>query len=117
MCSSDLRCHSYKDKVAKKIPASHGLFAYPVLMAADILLYQPHLVPVGRDQKQYIEVARDIAGSFNSTFGETFMLPDGEINASTAIVPGLDGQKMSKSYDNTIPIFADEKTLRKRVML
>ena len=111
------RCHSYKDKVAKKIPASHGLFAYPVLMAADILLYQPHLVPVGRDQKQHIEVARDIAGSFNSTFGETFMLPDGEISASTAIVPGLDGQKMSKSYDNTIPIFADEKTLRKRVML
>ena len=111
------RCHAYKDKVAKNIAASHGLFAYPVLMAADILLYQPHLVPVGKDQKQHIEVTRDIASSFNNTFGETFMLPDGEISESTAIVPGLDGQKMSKSYDNTIPIFAEEKALRKRVML
>lgn len=111
------RCHAYKDKVAKNIAASHGLFAYPVLMAADILLYQPHLVPVGKDQKQHIEVTRDIASSFNNTFGETFMLPDGEISESTAIVPGLDGQKMSKSYDNTIPIFAEEKLLRKKVML
>jgi len=110
------RCHAYKDKVAKNIPASHGLFAYPVLMAADILLYQAEVVPVGKDQKQHVEVARDIAQRFNSTFGETFVLPDPLISESTAIVPGLDGQKMSKSYDNTIPIFLDEKPLRKRVM-
>ena len=111
------RCHAYKDKVAKNIPASHGLFAYPVLMAADILLYQPHLVPVGKDQKQHIEVTRDVANFFNNTFGETFLIPDGEISEDTAVVPGLDGQKMSKSYDNTIPLFAEEKALRKRVML
>ena len=111
------RCHAYKDKVAKNIPANHGLFAYPVLMAADILLYQPHLVPVGKDQKQHIEVTRDIANAFNNSFGETFLIPDGEISEDTAVVPGLDGQKMSKSYDNTIPIFAEEKALRKRVML
>ncbi|NLZ16490.1 MAG: tryptophan--tRNA ligase [Desulfobulbaceae bacterium] len=110
------RCHSYKDKVAKNIPASHGLFSYPVLMAADILLYQPHLVPVGKDQKQHIEVTRDIAIRFNNTFGETFQVPDGEISENTAVIPGLDGQKMSKSYDNTIPIFADEKELKKKVM-
>ena len=110
------RCHSYKDKVAKNIPASHGLFAYPVLMAADILLYQPHLVPVGKDQKQHIEVTRDIAIRFNNTFGETFFIPDGEISEDTAVIPGLDGQKMSKSYDNTIPLFADEKELRSRIM-
>jgi tryptophanyl-tRNA synthetase len=110
------RCHSYKDKVAKNIPASHGLFAYPVLMAADILLYQAEVVPVGKDQKQHVEVARDIAIRFNNTFGETFVVPEPEINEHTAIVPGLDGQKMSKSYDNTIPIFLDEKALRKRVM-
>jgi len=110
------RCHSYKDKVAKNIPASHGLFAYPVLMAADILLYQPHLVPVGKDQKQHIEVTRDIAIRFNNTFGDTFLVPDGEISENTAVIPGLDGQKMSKSYDNTIPIFADEKELYKKVM-
>lgn len=110
------RCHSYKDKVAKNIPASHGLFSYPVLMAADILLYQAEIVPVGKDQKQHLEVARDIAIRFNSTYGETFVVPEPEISESTAIVPGLDGQKMSKSYDNTIPIFLDEKALRKRVM-
>ena len=111
------RCHAYKDKVAKNIPASHGLFSYPVLMAADILLYQAHVVPVGKDQKQHIEVTRDIAEYFNNTFGETFLLPEGEISEDTAVVPGLDGQKMSKSYDNTLPIFAEEKVLRKRVML
>ena len=111
------RCHAYKDKVAKNIPASHGLFAYPVLMAADILLYQAQVVPVGKDQKQHIEVTRDIAEYFNNTFGETFILPEGEISEDTAVVPGLDGQKMSKSYDNTLPIFAEEKILRKRVML
>ncbi|ADW17099.1 tryptophanyl-tRNA synthetase [Desulfobulbus propionicus DSM 2032] len=110
------RCHAYKDKVAKNIAASHGLFAYPVLMAADILLYQAEVVPVGKDQKQHVEVARDIAIRFNNTFGETFVIPEPEIDETTAIVPGLDGQKMSKSYDNTIPIFLDEKALRKRVM-
>ena len=110
------RCHAFKDKVAKNIPASHGLFSYPVLMAADILLYQAQVVPVGKDQKQHVEVARDIAIRFNNTYGETFVIPEPEINENTAIVPGLDGQKMSKSYDNTIPIFLDEKALRKRVM-
>jgi tryptophanyl-tRNA synthetase len=110
------RCHAFKDKVAKNIPASHGLFSYPVLMAADILLYQSQVVPVGKDQKQHVEVARDIAIRFNNTYGETFVIPEPEISETTAIVPGLDGQKMSKSYDNTIPIFLDEKALRKRVM-
>jgi tryptophanyl-tRNA synthetase len=110
------RCHSYKDKIAKGIAASHGLFAYPVLMAADILLYQAEVVPVGKDQKQHIEVTRDIASSFNHTFGETFILPEAAISENTAIVPGLDGQKMSKSYGNTIPLFLEDKELRKRVM-
>jgi len=96
------RCHAFKDKVAKNIPASHGLFSYPVLMAADILLYQSQVVPVGKDQKQHVEVARDIAIRFNNAFGETFVVPEPEINETTAIVPGIDGQKMSKSYDNTI---------------
>ncbi|MDH4318924.1 MAG: tryptophan--tRNA ligase [Desulfobulbaceae bacterium] len=110
------RCHSYKDKTAKGVAASHGLFAYPVLMAADILIFQSEVVPVGKDQKQHLEVARDIAIKFNNTFGETFVLPEPAINETTAIVPGLDGQKMSKSYGNTIPIFLPEKQLRKRVM-
>ncbi|NLX19263.1 MAG: tryptophan--tRNA ligase [Desulfobulbus sp.] len=110
------RCHAYKDKVAKNIPASHGLFSYPVLMAADILLYQSQVVPVGKDQKQHVEVARDIAIRFNNTYGETFVLPEPEISETTAIIPGIDGQKMSKSYNNTIPIFLDDKALRKRVM-
>jgi tryptophanyl-tRNA synthetase len=110
------RCHSYKDKVAKGITASHGLFSYPVLMAADILLFQSEVVPVGKDQKQHLEVARDIAIKFNNTFGETFVVPEPAINETTAIVPGLDGQKMSKSYNNTIPIFLEDKALRKRVM-
>jgi tryptophanyl-tRNA synthetase len=110
------RCHSFKDKTAKGIAASHGLFSYPVLMAADILLFQAEIVPVGKDQKQHLEVARDIAIKFNNTFGETFVVPEPAINEITAIVPGLDGQKMSKSYDNTIPIFLEEKQLRKRVM-
>ncbi|MGC8604849.1 MAG: tryptophan--tRNA ligase, partial [Desulfomonilaceae bacterium] len=110
------RCHSYKDKMAKGISPNHGLFAYPVLMAADILLYQSDVVPVGKDQKQHIEVARDIAIKFNSIYGETFVIPQGEINDKVATVPGVDGQKMSKSYGNTIEIFSDEKTLRKRVM-
>ena len=110
------RCHSYKDKVAKGIDASHGLFSYPVLMAADILLYQADRVPVGKDQKQHLEVARDIAQKFNNTFGETFVIPEPAISELTATVPGLDGQKMSKSYGNTIPIFLEGKPLKKKVM-
>lgn len=110
------RCHSYKDKIAKGISPNHGLFAYPVLMAADILLYQANLVPVGKDQKQHIEVTRDIAIKFNGMYGETFTVPEGEINDQVATVPGVDGLKMSKSYGNTIEIFLDEKDLRKRVM-
>ena len=110
------RCHSYKDKVAKGIGANHGLFAYPVLMAADILLYQSDRVPVGKDQKQHLEVARDIAIKFNNDFGETFVVPEAEIDEDVAIIPGTDGQKMSKSYMNTIDIFCDKKTLKKQVM-
>lgn len=110
------RCHSYKDKVARGIAPNHGLFAYPVLMAADILIFQAEIVPVGKDQKQHIEVARDIAIKFNNTFGDTFILPDPKIDDNVATVPGLDGQKMSKSYGNTIPIFQDEKSLKKNVM-
>ena len=110
------RCHSFKDKTAKGIAASHGLFSYPVLMAADILLFQSEIVPVGKDQKQHLEVARDIAIKFNNAFGETFVVPEPAINEGTAIVPGLDGQKMSKSYGNTIPIFIEDKPLRKLVM-
>lgn len=110
------RCHSYKDKIAKGVAASHGLFSYPVLMAADILLYQSELVPVGKDQKQHIEVARDIAIKFNNTFGDTFVVPEPEIATDVATVPGTDGQKMSKSYGNTIGIFLDEKVLKKSVM-
>jgi tryptophanyl-tRNA synthetase len=110
------RCHSYKDKVAKGIVPSHGLFSYPVLMAADILLYQAEQVPVGKDQKQHLEVARDLAQKFNNEFGETFVIPEPAISEQTATVPGLDGQKMSKSYGNTIPIFMEGKELKKRVM-
>ena len=110
------RCHSYKDKIAKGISPSHGLFSYPVLMAADILLYQAHQVPVGKDQKQHLEVARDIAQKFNHEFGETFVVPEPAINEQTATVPGTDGQKMSKSYGNTIPIFMEGKGLKKQIM-
>ncbi|MFH1138579.1 MAG: tryptophan--tRNA ligase [Pseudomonadota bacterium] len=110
------RCHSYKDKIAKGLTPNHGLFAYPVLMAADILLYQAGVIPVGRDQKQHVEVTRDIAERFNNVFGETFVLPRPEINDDVAVVPGLDGQKMSKSYDNTINIFLDKKTLKQKIM-
>jgi tryptophanyl-tRNA synthetase len=110
------RAHSYKDKIARGIPANHGLFTYPVLMAADILLYQADVVPVGKDQKQHLEITRDIALKFNNTFGETFVVPAAEIDENMAVVPGLDGQKMSKSYDNTIDIFGDEKDLRKKFM-
>ena len=110
------RCHSYKDKVAKGIAPSHGLFSYPVLMTADILLYQAESVPVGRDQKQHLEVARDIGMRFNHVFGRTFVIPEPAIEESVATVPGIDGQKMSKSYGNTIPIFLEGKQLKKQVM-
>jgi tryptophanyl-tRNA synthetase len=110
------RCTSYKDKVAKGISASHGLFSYPVLMAADILLYQADQVPVGKDQKQHLEVARDLAQKFNAEFGKTFVVPEPAISQEMAVVPGLDGQKMSKSYGNTIPIFLEGKPLKKRIM-
>ena len=110
------RCHSYKDKTAKGLIPNHGLFAYPVLMAADILLYGSNLVPVGKDQKQHVEVTRDIAQKFNFTYGETFVIPEVEIPQDVAKVPGVDGEKMSKSYGNTIPIFETEKKLRKRIM-
>jgi len=111
------RCHSYKDKTNKGIAASHGLFAYPVLMAADILIYDSHVVPVGKDQKQHVEVTRDIAQKFNDLYGgDIFVVPEPQIRESTATVPGLDGQKMSKSYDNTIPLFDAEKKTRKRIM-
>jgi tryptophanyl-tRNA synthetase len=110
------RAHSYKDKVAKGIAASHGLFAYPVLMAADILIYDSNVVPVGRDQKQHVEMTRDIAIKFNEQYGQTFVIPEPQIRDEVAIVPGTDGQKMSKSYGNTIEIFGDEKVLRKKIM-
>ncbi len=111
------RCHSYKDKTAKGLPASHGLFSYPVLMAADILIYDSDVVPVGRDQKQHVEVARDIAIKMNETFGPDLLkLPEPRIREAAARVPGLDGQKMSKSYNNTIEVFGEEKELRRKVM-
>jgi len=110
------KCHSYKDKIAKGIAASHGLFAYPVLMAADILIFDSNIVPVGRDQKQHVEVTRDIAIKFNETYGQTFVLPEPQIREEVAVVPGTDGQKMSKSYGNTIEIFGDEKATRKKIM-
>lgn len=110
------RCHSYKDKVAKGISPNHGLFAYPVLMAADILLFDSNLVPVGRDQKQHVEVTRDIAAKFNQQYGDTFVIPEPRIREDVAMILGTDGQKMSKSYDNTIEIFGEEKPTRKKIM-
>ncbi len=110
------RCHSYKDKLAKGVPASHGLFAYPVLMAADILAVQADVVPVGRDQKQHVEVTRDIAMKFNREFGEVFRIPEPMIREEAAVIPGLDGQKMSKSYGNTIELFGDPAETRRRIM-
>ena len=108
--------HSYKDKIAKGIAPSHGLFAYPVLMAADILIYDSNVVPVGRDQKQHVEMTRDIAIKFNEQYGQTFVIPEPQIREEVAVVPGTDGQKMSKSYGNTIEIFGDEKAIRKKIM-
>lgn len=111
------RCHSYKDKMARGIAASHGLFAYPVLMAADILAYQSDLVPVGRDQKQHVEVTRDIAAKFNQIFGrEVFKMPEPMISEAVAVIPGLDGQKMSKSYNNTIGLFEEPKEVKAKIM-
>ncbi|MCH2064079.1 MAG: tryptophan--tRNA ligase [Roseibacillus sp.] len=111
------RCHSYKDKVGQGIAPSHALFAYPVLMAADILLFDSNQVPVGEDQKQHLEVTRDLVIKINERYGEgTLVLPEALIPEAVAKVPGLDGQKMSKSYNNTLPIFGEEKPLRKKVM-
>ena len=110
------RAHSYKDKTAKGLSPNFGLFAYPVLMAADILLYDTNIVPVGKDQKQHLEMTRDIAIKFNLTYGATLVVPEEQIREDVAAVPGLDGQKMSKSYGNTIEIFGDEKVLRKKIM-
>jgi tryptophanyl-tRNA synthetase len=110
------RSHSYKDKLAHGITPSHALFAYPVLMAADILLYDSDVVPVGKDQKQHLEITRDIAVKFNEVYGEVFKLPEPDIRDEVATIIGLDGQKMSKSYGNTIGLFLPEKELRKKVM-
>ncbi len=110
------RCHSYKDKTARGLPASHGLFSYPVLMAADILAVQSNVVPVGRDQKQHIEVTRDLAIKFNNQYGEVFTIPEPSIRDESAAIPGLDGQKMSKSYNNTIEIFGAPKEMKKKIM-
>jgi len=110
------RSHSYKDKVARGIAPNAGLFFYPVLMAADILLYQSDRVPVGKDQKQHLEITRDIAIKFNNTYGDTFVVPEAEIDETVASIPGIDGQKMSKSYGNTIDIFTEKNVLQKSVM-
>ncbi len=110
------RSHSYKDKIAKGVAPNAGLFFYPVLMAADILLYQANRVPVGKDQKQHLEITRDIAVKFNIAYGNTFTLPEAEIDENMAVIPGIDGQKMSKSYGNTIDIFSERNALKKRVM-
>jgi len=109
-------CHAYKDHQAKGNVPNHGLFAYPVLMAADILMYDSEVVPVGRDQKQHVEVTRDLAQKMNSLYGEIFKLPEASILPTLATIPGLDGRKMSKSYNNTIELFPEEKALRKKVM-
>src|SRR5258705_1683331 len=109
------RATSYKDKIAKGISPNHGLFAYPVLMAADILIYDSNVVPVGQDQKQHVEITRDIAVKFNEQYGQTFVLPEPQIRGGVGRVPGTDGEKMSKSYGNIIEIFGDEKALRKKV--
>ncbi|HEY3855062.1 MAG TPA: tryptophan--tRNA ligase [Verrucomicrobiae bacterium] len=110
------RCTSYKDKLARGISPNHGIFAYPVLMAADILIYDSNVVPVGKDQKQHVEVTRDIAIKFNEAYGQTFVIPEPRIREETGMIPGLDGQKMSKSYGNTIEIFGEEKAIRKKIM-
>ena len=110
------RSHSYKEKVARGLVPNTGLYTYPVLMAADILLFNAEVIPVGKDQKQHIEITRDIAERFNHTYGEIFVLPEPRISDDIALIPGIDGQKMSKSYGNAIEIFEDEKSLKKKVM-
>ncbi|HUT11531.1 MAG TPA: tryptophan--tRNA ligase [Thermoguttaceae bacterium] len=110
------RCHAYKDKRARGLPADTGLFAYPVLQAADILAYDSDTVPVGEDQVQHIEVTRDLAASFNHQFGETFVMPKAKVLDTSARVPGIDGEKMSKSYGNTLEVFEEPKVLRKQIM-
>jgi len=110
------RCHSYKDKTERGLEATHGLFAYPVLMAADILIYDSNVVPVGDDQKQHVEVTRDIAIKFNNLYGDVFVIPEPKIREDKARVPGLDGQKMSKSYGNILEIFGEEKPTKKKIM-
>ena len=107
---------SYKDKLAKGLKANMGLFSYPILMAADILLFGGEIVPVGKDQKQHLEMTRDIAIRFNQTFGDVLIVPEPDIDKDTQLIPGLDGQKMSKSYNNTIPIFGSEKVIHEKVM-
>ena len=110
------RAHSYKDKIAKGFIPNNGLFSYPVLMAADILLYKSNAVPVGKDQKQHLEITRDIAIKFNQIYREVFVIPEPIISESVAVIPGTDGQKMSKSYNNTIELFGNEKAIRKKIM-
>ncbi len=110
------RATSYKDKIARGISPNHGIFAYPVLMAADILIYDSNVVPVGKDQKQHVEMTRDMAAKFNETYGQTFVIPEPRIREEVALVPGTDGQKMSKSYGNTVEIFGEEKATRKKIM-
>jgi len=109
------RAHAYKDKVAQGIPADHGLFAYPVLQAADILIVRANFVPVGQDQKQHIEITRDIAQYFNTAYGEVLTLPEPYIPESVAVVPGRDGRKMSKSYNNTIELFASDEEVKRQI--
>jgi tryptophanyl-tRNA synthetase len=109
-------CHAYKDHLARDLVPNHGLFAYPVLMAADILIYDSDIVPVGKDQKQHVEITRDLAAKMNQMYGDVFKIPEASILPALATIPGLDGRKMSKSYDNTIELFLDEKPLRKKIM-
>ncbi len=110
------RAHSYKDKIAQGLSPNHGLFAYPVLQAADILIYKSHLVPVGQDQKQHVEMTQDMQGKFNLAFGDVLVRPEPLIRSEVAVVPGIDGRKMSKSYNNTIELFGPEKEARKQIM-
>ncbi len=110
------RAHSYKDKTTRGIQANHGLFSYPVLMAADILLFDSNIVPVGKDQIQHVEMTRDIATSFNHTYGEILTIPEAKVDEVVATVSGTDGAKMSKSYNNTIDMFGTAKTIKKQVM-
>jgi|TARA_B110000438_G_scaffold36886_2_gene36646 tryptophanyl-tRNA synthetase len=110
------RATSFKDKISQGVKPNMGLYSYPILMAADILLFDSQIVPVGKDQKQHLEMTRDIAARFNNNFGDTLILPEADIDEETQLVPGIDGQKMSKSYNNTIPIFDNEKKIRKQIM-